>query len=217
MIVRNPQLTVNEIFYSIQGESYLAGLPCVFVRLTACDLRCVYCDTEYAFHEGRKMTCREILLQVQTHPCRNILITGGEPLLQSSAIDLMQILVHEGYSVALETGGHRDLSKVPGEVVIVMDLKTPASGECEHNRHENLRLLKKKDEVKFVVMNDADIDWALAKIREHGLVQRCHVSLSPTHTTLHPVLAQKILTSGLMIRQQTQLHKIIWPERVRGV
>lgn len=213
----NSFLTINEIFYSIQGESYLAGLPCIFIRLTGCHQRCVYCDTEYAFFEGKKQSIAEITENIKKFPCKNVLITGGEPLLQQNTPLLMQLLLDLGYAVSVETGGNLDISVLPADVVVVMDLKTPTSGEMHRNNNDNIKFLKAKDEVKFVVMNEADIDWALAQIKEHRLDQICHVSMSPTQKDLHPVVAEKILASGIKIRQQMQFHKYIWPESVGGV
>lgn len=214
--VPDKKLTVNEIFFSIQGESYLAGLPCVFVRLTGCHQRCVYCDTEYAFYEGRKMTIGSILDEAGKHPVKNVLITGGEPLLQENCPDLARAFLERGYRVAVETGGNRDVSRLPREAVKIMDLKTPASGECERNRYDNLLRLDAKDEIKFVVMDGADADWALAQVRERNLHGLCHVSVSPTDRGLLPLLADKILASGLLVRLQTQFHKIVWPEKNKG-
>jgi 7-carboxy-7-deazaguanine synthase len=214
--VPDRKLTINEIFFSIQGESYLAGLPCVFVRLTGCHQRCVYCDTEYAFYEGRKMTIGAVLDEATKYAAKNVLITGGEPLLQENCPDLARAFLDRGYRVAVETGGNRDVSKLPREAVKIMDLKTPASGECERNRYENLRWLDAKDEIKFVIMNGADADWALARTRELKLHELCHVSVSPTDRGLLPLLADRILTSGLPVRLQTQFHKIVWPEKQKG-
>lgn len=210
------KLTINEIFYSIQGESYLAGLPCVFIRLTGCHQRCVYCDTEYAFYEGKKITIAAILDATASYSCQNVLLTGGEPLLQDNAPLLAQILLERGYRVAVETGGNRDISRLPIEVVKILDLKTPASGECERNNYENLRHLTAKDEVKFVVMNESDTDWAIEETRNRRLTKLCRVSFSPTDPAHLPMLVEKILNSGLEIRLQTQLHKLIWPEKRKG-
>lgn len=212
----NKKLTVNEIFYSIQGESYLAGLPCVFIRLTGCHQRCVYCDTEYAFYEGKKLTIANILEAIAGYSCKNALLTGGEPLLQDNAPLLAEVLLERGYRVAVETGGNRDISRLPAAVVKVLDLKTPSSGECERNNYENLRHLTAQDEIKFVVMNESDADWAIAEVKKRRLTELCRVSLSPTERGLLPMLAEKILKSGLEIRLQTQLHKIIWPEKRKG-
>ena len=211
------KLTLNEIFYSIQGESYLAGLPCVFIRLTGCHQRCVYCDTSYAFYEGHKVTVSGIFAEIQKYDCQNVLITGGEPLLQANTPFLAQFLLDRGYRVAIETGGNRPIEVLPREVIKVMDLKTPGSGESHRNRYENLTHLETKDEVKFVVVDEHDVDWSLGQIQEHQLVQRCHVSLSPTRNEFLPRVAQKILDSGLRIRLQHQFHKTIWPGMVRGV
>lgn len=210
------KLTVNEIFFSIQGESYLAGLPCAFIRLTGCHQRCVYCDTEYAFYEGRKATIGAVLDEVAKFPTKNALITGGEPLLQENCPELARALIERGYRVAIETGGNRDVSKLPREVVKVMDLKTPASAECERNDYGNLSHLDAKDEIKFVVMDGADADWALAETRDRELHELCHVSLSPTDRDLLPALADKILKSGLPVRLQVQFHKVIWKDKDRG-
>lgn len=209
-------LTINEIFFSIQGESYLAGLPCVFIRLTGCHQRCVYCDTEYAFYEGKKMSLEIILEDISKYPCKNALITGGEPLLQSHVGLLMQKLLELGYQVGVETSGNRDVSSLPREVIKIMDLKTPASGEVSMNNYNNIRYLDAKDEIKFVVMNEPDIDWSIAMIREKKLERLCHVSLSPAAQDLNQLIAKKILESGRTIRQQIQLHKLIWPQKKRG-
>lgn len=209
-------LTINEIFFSIQGESYLAGLPCIFIRLTGCHQRCVYCDTEYAFYEGKKMSLEIILEEISKYPCKNILITGGEPLLQSNTPSLMQKLLESGYQVAVETSGNRDISGLPRAVIKIMDLKTPASGEVALNNYNNIGYLDAKDEVKFVVLNEQDIDWSIAMIREKKLEELCHVSVSPAAENLNQLIAEKILESGVAIRQQIQLHKLIWPHKERG-
>ena len=209
-------LTINEIFYSIQGESYLAGLPCIFVRLTGCHQRCTYCDSEYAFYEGKKVTLGEIMDQIQAFPCHNILLTGGEPLLQGNCPLLAQLLLDAGYQVAIETSGNRDISCLPLAVIKIMDLKTPASHECHRNNYDNLKFLQKQDEIKFVVMNESDTDWALDLIRDKKLEGLCHLSLSPTDKTLLPVIADRILKSGLPVRLQIQFHKMIWPQKDRG-
>ncbi|MCP5463434.1 MAG: radical SAM protein [Deltaproteobacteria bacterium] len=211
------KLTINEIFYSIQGESYLAGLPCVFIRLTGCHQRCTYCDSEFAFYEGQKKSIAQILESIKEYPCRNVLVTGGEPLLQDNATLLMSALLQEGYHVAVETGGNRSLEKVPKEVVKVMDLKTPSSGECERNNYNNLNFILPQDEIKFVVQNSDDIDWAIETVQKYQLEQKAHVSISPTKHELLPTMAEKILESGLKIRQQVQLHKLIWPGVEHGV
>lgn len=194
----------------------MTGLPFVFVRLTGCHQRCVYCDTAYAFKGGEKKTVQNILDEVSHFPCRHVLITGGEPLLQANTPLLAQSLLDKGYVVSIETSGNRDVSVLPPAVIVVMDLKTPGSHEEGRNNYANIDLLKPKDEVKFVVTDEGDVRWSLAKVSEFSLTLRCHVSMSPTAMSLHPVIAKHILESGLNIRQQTQLHKIIWPERDRG-
>lgn len=209
-------LTVNEIFFSIQGESYLSGLPCVFVRLTGCHQRCVYCDTEYAFFEGQKITLAAIQDAVQKFPCQNLLITGGEPLLQSNTPVLVRRFLDSGYRVAVETGGARPVEVLPRDVIKIMDLKTPGSGESHRNRYENLKHLDQKDEIKFVVTGPDDMDWSLNLAREHDLTSRCHVSLSPVSLDLLPEMAEKILAAGIPVRLQHQLHKLVWPQKERG-
>lgn len=216
MSILEKTLTINEIFFSIQGESYLAGLPCVFVRLTGCHQRCSYCDSEYAFYEGKKMSLKEIISEVKKYNCRNILITGGEPLLQTNTPDLMNYFLKEGYQVAVETGGNRDLAVLPDGVVKIMDLKTPGSGEQHNNNLENLKKLNSNDEIKFVVTNEKDIDWAIEQTKEFHLCEKSHVSLSPIDLKLLPVMAEKIINSGEKIRLQMQFHKLIWPSKDRG-
>lgn len=211
-------LKVNEIFYSIQGESTHAGLPCVFVRLTGCNLRCVWCDTAYAFHEGRSMEIDEIVDQVRTHGCRLVEITGGEPLLQPEAVPLMQALLDSGYDVLIETGGSLPIDAVPAGVRRVIDLKCPGSGEESRNRWENLADLREGDELKFVVADRRDYDWAAAQIEERGLAERCPLLFSPVADTLDPgELARWVLADRLPVRVQLQLHKLLWPGVLRGV
>jgi len=211
-------LTVNEIFRSIQGEGTRAGLPCTFVRLTGCDLRCVWCDTEYAFHEGRRMSVGEVVEQVRALACGLVELTGGEPLLQPAVLGLMQVLVDDGFTVMLETGGHRDISAVDPRVIRIVDLKCPGSGQEAANRWENIALLRPGDEVKFVIANRADYDWAREVVRRHELCVRCPVLFSPAHGLLEAVeLAEWILADGLGVRLQLQLHKLIWSPQRRGV
>ena len=212
-------LTVNEIFYSIQGESTRAGQPCVFVRLTACDLRCSWCDTAYAFHEGRKRTLDEVLRDVDQYGCGLVEITGGEPLLQEDVYPLMQRLLDSGRTVLLETGGHRSISAVPGDVIKIVDVKCPASGEALKNHWENLDLLAAHDEVKFVIQDRADYEFALDVMRRYQLPTRCAAVLfSPVHGVLEPrTLSEWILEDGAPVRLQLQLHKYIWSPTTRGV
>jgi 7-carboxy-7-deazaguanine synthase len=212
-------LTVNEIFHSIQGESTHAGRPCVFVRLTACDLRCSWCDTPYAFHEGRKMTVDEVLSQVGAFGCEVVEITGGEPLLQPDVYPLMRRLLDEGRTVMLETGGHRSVDQVPAGVIRIIDVKCPGSGEAAKNHWPNLEHLLPTDEVKFVIKDRLDYDYARDVVARHGLIGRCAAVLfSPAHGELDPKqLAQWILADGLPVRLQLQVHKYIWGAQTRGV
>jgi 7-carboxy-7-deazaguanine synthase len=212
-------LTVNEIFYSIQGESTRAGQPCVFVRLTACDLRCSWCDTEYAFHEGRKQSVDEVVAAVEQHDCPLVEITGGEPLLQEGVYDLMNRLLASGRTVLLETGGHRPIDRVPTEVVKIVDVKCPGSGEVDKNEWSNLDRLSPHDEVKFVIKDRADYEFARDVIRGKNLAARCAaVLMSPVHDVLGAeALSQWMLADRLPARLQLQLHKYIWSPSTRGV
>lgn len=212
-------LTINEIFHSIQGESTRAGQPCVFVRLTACDLRCSWCDTEYAFYEGRKMTVDEVVKAVEGYGCGLVEITGGEPLLQDDVYPLMDRLLADGLAVMLETGGHRSVARVPDGVLKVVDVKCPGSGESEKNDWSNLDRLSADDEVKFVVKDRADYDFAKAVIDRHALAGRTAALLmSPVHGVLEPkLLAEWMLADRLPARLQLQIHKLIWAPDTRGV
>jgi len=212
-------LTVNEIFHSIQGESTHAGRPCVFVRLTACDLRCSWCDTPYAFHEGHKMSLEDVVAQVRGYGCNVVEITGGEPLLQKEVYPLMQRLLDEGYTVMLETGGHRSIAQVPAGVVRVMDVKCPGSGEAHRNDWSNMEHLTSRDEVKFVIKDREDYDFAREVAATHGLAGRvAAVLFSPVHGILDPrLLASWILEDRLEVRMQLQVHKYIWDPQTRGV
>jgi 7-carboxy-7-deazaguanine synthase len=212
-------LTINEIFYSIQGESTRAGRPCVFVRLTACDLRCTWCDTPYAFHEGGKMSVDDVVAAVERHACPLVEITGGEPLLQDDVYPLMDRLLARGCTVMLETGGHRPIDRVPAAVLKVVDVKCPGSGEADKNDWRNLSLLAPHDEVKFVVQDRADYEFARDVIASHALASRtAAVLISPVHGVLNPqTLAEWILADQLPVRLQLQLHKYIWSPTTRGV
>jgi 7-carboxy-7-deazaguanine synthase len=212
-------LTVNEIFHSIQGESTHTGRPCVFVRLTACDLRCSWCDTPYAFHEGRKASLDEIVGQVKAFGCPLVEITGGEPLLQRGVYPLMQALLDEGHTVMLETGGHLSVAEVPPAVIRIVDVKCPGSGESDRNHWPNLDLLAPHDEVKFVLRDRADYDFAKDVVERHRLVGRvAAVQFSPVHGVLDPrALAAWILEDRLDVRLQLQAHKYIWGADARGV
>ncbi|MGE0814536.1 MAG: radical SAM protein [Vicinamibacterales bacterium] len=212
-------LTVNEIFHSIQGESSFAGLPCVFVRLTACDLRCVWCDSPYAFHEGRKMSIDEIVVEVQRYGCGLVELTGGEPLLQKEVYPLMERLHAAGLQVLIETGGHRSIEHVPAWATVVMDVKCPGSGEAPRHDSANFGRLRPHDEVKFVIADRADYEFARDVIAREALASRtAAVLLSPVHGRLDPrVLAEWALADRLPARLQIQLHKYLWGADTRGV
>jgi 7-carboxy-7-deazaguanine synthase len=213
------RVRVNEIFYSIQGESTWAGYPCVFVRLTGCNLRCAWCDTEYAFHEGRQMEIDEVAAEVESFRCGLVEITGGEPLLQQGIHPLIDLLLGRGYAVMIETSGERDISVLDPRVVRIMDVKCPASGESERNRWSNLEHLTTRDEVKFVVADRRDYEWAREVIRTHRLAERVNaVLLSPVFGNLVPAdLAAWILSDRLPVRMQLQMHKHVWSPTTRGV
>jgi 7-carboxy-7-deazaguanine synthase len=211
-------LVVNEIFHSIQGESTRAGLPCVFVRLTACDLRCSWCDTEYAFYEGTKREIADVVGEVEQYRCDLVEITGGEPLLQPNVHELIGALLDRGKTVMIETGGHRDISPLDPRVIRIVDVKTPSSGESHRVRVESFALLRTTDELKFVVKDRADYHWSVEMIERHGLAAKCPLLFSPVAGVLDPAeLAGWLLKDGLHARLQLQLHKVLWPEAVRGV
>jgi 7-carboxy-7-deazaguanine synthase len=212
-------MKVNEIFYSIQGESSFAGRQCVFIRLAGCDLRCSYCDTQYAFDEGSEMSVPEILKSVETYPTRLALVTGGEPMIQESIHELLGQLLERGYTVLLETGGHIPLAEVDARVHKIMDFKCPSSGMQNHNNYGNVRYLTQRDEVKFVVGDRGDFDWACGIIREYDLISRVgEVLISPVYQKqAYAELAGWVLKCGLPVRLQLQLQKIIWPDIQRGV
>lgn len=212
-------LTVNEIFHSIQGESTYVGRPCVFVRLTACDLRCQWCDTPYAFDQGRKWSLDEVVEHVERHGCPLVEITGGEPLLQEDVYPLMERLLKSGRTVLLETGGHISLEHVPQGVIKIIDVKCPGSGEASKNHWPNMERLCRTDQIKFVLTDRKDYEYATQVLATHALAERCEAVLfSPVHGTLDPKeLAAWILEDGLPVRLQLQAHKYIWGADVRGV
>jgi 7-carboxy-7-deazaguanine synthase len=212
-------MKVNEIFYSIQGESSYLGWPCAFVRLMACNLRCSYCDTEYAFTEGKEMSAAEILAAIAVYPTKLVLVTGGEPLLQQDVTDLFEALLERAYTVCVETGGHVPVQGLDPRVHKIMDLKCPSSGMQQHNHYENIEYLTRIDEVKFVIGDRADFDWACEVVTRYSLPSRAGAVLfSPVFNALpYDELARWILACGLPVRMQVQLHKIIWPGIVRGV
>ena len=210
-------MRVTEIFFSIQGESTHAGKPCVFVRFTACDLRCGYCDTAYAFHGGKDMSRAEILGEVERHPARFVCLTGGEPVLQKELPDLCRELLARGYEVSLETHGQRPLDAIPREVKKIVDLKTPGSGE-EHRDFRELGALREGDELKVVICGEADFRWAVEVIDRLGLWGRVPVLFSPSFGEVAPQdLARWVLASERPARLQLQMHKIIWGAEARGV
>jgi len=212
-------LTINEIFYSVQGESSYAGRPCVFVRLTACDLRCSWCDTPYAFHEGAKRSLENILEEVEAFACPLVEVTGGEPLLQEDVYPLMERLLEDGRTVLLETGGHRSTARIPERVVTILDVKCPGSGESGKNDWSNLDRLRPHDEVKFVVKDRADYEYARDVIARHDLATRAAaVHVSPVHGVMNArTLSEWVLADRLPVRVQLQLHKYIWDPATRGV
>ncbi|PWU07011.1 MAG: 7-carboxy-7-deazaguanine synthase [Verrucomicrobia bacterium] len=213
------KLTINEIYISVQGESSWAGLPCVFIRTTFCDLRCTYCDTAYAFYEGSKIEISEILEKVASLQCRLVEVTGGEPLLQKGALPLMTQLCDQGYQVLLETSGAHDISAVDSRVHRIMDLKTPSSGESKRNLLSNISHLTKRDEVKFVLGSRADYEWAKKIIWEYNLADRCNaVLLSPIFGKIAPAdIVEWMLKDQLPARFQLQMHKFIWEPTRKGV
>jgi 7-carboxy-7-deazaguanine synthase len=212
-------LTINEIFHSIQGESTRAGERCVFVRLTACDLRCSWCDTPYAFHEGRKMAIGEVLAEVDRFDCPTVEVTGGEPLLQKEAPALMSALLARGRTVLVETGGHISLDRVPPGVIRIMDIKCPGSGEAHRMDWTNIDRLQVADEVKFVIADRGDYEFACDAVARHDLAGRVTAVLfSPVHGVLDArTLAEWVLADRLPVRVQLQVHKYIWRPDTRGV
>ena len=205
------QLRVTEIFASLQGESRTAGYPTAFVRLTGCPLRCRYCDTPYAFHGGRWMTIDDILAQVRDTGLGYATVTGGEPLAQREALVLLERLCDAGFQVSLETSGAMDISHVDRRVVIVMDLKTPGSGEVHRNRYANIARLAPKDQIKFVICDRADYEWSRERVAEYDLGTRCEVLFSPSHESMNAaLLAEWVLADRLAVRLQIQLHKLLW-------
>ena len=212
-------VTINEIFYSVQGESSYAGRPCVFVRLTACDLRCSWCDTPYAFHEGRKRPLDDVMAEVDRFDCPLVEVTGGEPLLQEAVYPLMERLLERGKTVLLETGGHRSTARVPEQVVTILDVKCPGSGEAARTDWANLDRLRPHDEVKFVIKDRTDYEYARAAVATYELANKAAaIHFSPVHGVLDPkTLSEWVLADHLPVRVQLQLHKFIWSPETRGV
>jgi len=212
-------LKVNEIYYSVQGESTSAGLPCVFVRLTYCNLRCTYCDTEYAFYEGKDLSIKEIVDEVKKYNCKLVEITGGEPLVQmEECLILMKQLCDEGFKVLIETGGSLTIKDIDVCVKVIMDLKCPSSGMEKKNLYENIDYLKQKDELKFVIGSREDYEWTLNIMNEFKLETKCEILFSVVFGKLEPVeLVNWILEDQLNVRFQLQMHKFIWHPETKGV
>ncbi len=211
-------LKVNEIFYSIQGEGTAAGLPCVFVRLTYCNLRCTYCDTEYAFYEGEEKSLSQIIDEVKKYECTLVELTGGEPLMQDESFELMRQLCEIGFSVMVETGGSLPIANIDKRVKVIMDLKCPSSGMMKKNLYENISLLKKEDEVKFAIGNREDYVWSKEILERYRLEKKCSVLFSPVFEKIeYEQLVNWILEDRLPVRFQLQLHKFIWHPETRGV
>ena len=211
-------IKINEIYLSVQGESTHTGLPCIFIRLTGCNLRCSWCDTAYAFHEGKNMSIDEILQKVENFGIHLVEITGGEPLMQDNVYTLMKRLIEKGYKVMLETGGSISLERVPKDVIKIMDLKCPGSGEQEKNNLDNLKLLAPHDEVKFVILDRKDYEWSRDIIKKYKINETAHILISPVFDKLElKEMVKWILEDQLPVRLQTQLHKIIWDKNTIGV
>ncbi len=212
------KLKVNEIFYSIQGESTYSGKPCIFIRLTGCNLRCTYCDTEYAFYDGQKMTIDSILKKIKKWNCSLVEVTGGEPLAQKGTIELLKILLNNNYKVLLETSGSIPLNDVPYNIIKIVDFKCPSSGMKDHNLWSIIDDLNNNDEIKFVIGSHQDFKWAQNKINKLNLTTKTSVILSPVFNKIKlQTLANWILETNLDVRLQTQLHKHIWDPNTRGV
>ncbi|WP_415033833.1 7-carboxy-7-deazaguanine synthase QueE [Azonexus sp.] len=205
------KLHLTEIFYSLQGEAARVGLPTVFIRLSGCPLRCTWCDTPYSFSGGEPWTIDEILAEIARYPTRQVCVTGGEPLAQKACLPLLQALCEAGHEVCLETSGALDIRNVDARVSRIMDLKAPASGESERNLWANLEFLTPRDELKIIIANRSDYDWACQKLQEHQLAARCPVLFSPAQSSQEArQLAEWILADGLPVRFQLQLHKLLW-------
>jgi len=211
-------LKVNEIYHSIQGESTYSGLPCVFIRLTGCNLRCTYCDTEYAFFDGNERSVDEIIDEIRKYNCKLVEITGGEPLIQDNSIELMKKLCDNDFTVMLETAGNMSIKNVDERVKIIMDLKCPSSGMMDKNLYENTEHLKKEDEIKFVIGNREDYDWSKNTLSKYNLNNKCTVHFSAVFNKLDPQsLVNWILEDKLEVRFQLQMHKFIWHPETKGV
>lgn len=211
-------LKVNEIFYSIQGEGSKTGFPCIFIRLTYCNLRCTYCDSEYSFYEGEEMSINDILDKIKYYDCNLVEVTGGEPLVQNESLELMKQLCNSGYNVMLETSGSLPIDKVDQRVKIIIDFKCPSSKMVKKNNYDNINFLKSIDEVKFVIGNKADYNWSVDFIKKYNLYSKCEILFSTVFGELdYRELVEWILEDNLKVRFQTQLHKHIWEPNKRGV
>ena len=211
-------LKINEIYYSVQGESTHSGCPCIFIRLTYCNLRCSYCDTEYAFYDGKDMEITDIMSEIKRWDCNLVEVTGGEPLFQDECIDLLNELVNSNYEVMLETGGSLSISDVPKKVVKIVDFKCPSSGMVKKNLWSIVDDLQANDEVKFVIGNREDFDWAKDRITEYSLDKICTLLFSPTFGEIDPQqIVEWILAENLPVRMQLQMHKMIWSPEEKGV
>ena len=212
------KLKINEIYYSIQGESSYTGLPCIFIRLTYCNLRCTYCDSEYTFHDGEDMTINEIMAKIKQYKCNLVEVTGGEPLFQKGCIELLQKLIDSKYNVLLETSGSLSIENVPKKVINIIDFKCPSSNMKKKNYWENLKFIKQKDEIKFVIGNKEDYEWAKRKINEYNLTKKCMVLMSPVYKEIESkTIIEWILNDNLDVKFQIQLHKNIWEDETKGV
>ena len=211
-------LKINEIYFSVQGESSFSGLPCIFIRLTYCNLRCTYCDSEYSFYDGEKMKIDEILKEIKKYSCNLVEVTGGEPLLQKNCINLLNELIKNKYDVLLETSGSLSISDVPNKVINIIDFKCPSSKMDNKNMWDNINYLKKNDEIKFVIGNRIDYEWTKQKIEEFKLNKICDVLISPVYGEIEPKeIVKWILEDNLKVRFQIQMHKEIWSADKKGV
>ena len=211
-------ILINEIYYSIQGESSHLGRPCIFIRLTYCNLRCTYCDTEYAFYEGSKMDIDEIIKHIKQWDCKLVEVTGGEPLFQKECIDLLNKLKELKYEVMLETSGSLPIKNVPKDVIKIVDFKCPSSGMEKKNLWEIVNDLQLHDEIKFVIGDRQDFDWAKNKIEKYNLDKKCVILMSPIYDLIEPkIIVEWILNDNLPVRMQLQMHKIIWKSETKGV
>ncbi len=212
------KLKINEIFHSIQGESSYTGLPCIFIRLTYCNLRCSYCDTEYAFYEGSDMTIKEILNKIEKYPTNLVMVTGGEPLIQKGCIDLMNQLLKKKYDVMIETSGSLSLNEVPKDVIKIVDFKCPTSNMMDKNDWTIIKDINQTDEIKFVIGNREDYDWSKEMIKNYNLNKICPILFSPVYDNIDiQDLSEWILEDGIKVRLQIQLHKHIWNADAKGV